>query len=131
MEEKIIPPDEKEWKEDESFLQSGYLGSILILQTRGYLREDKPESGLVTMGFLDDGVVLKIFGSGPRGKMEQISYLQLSDGRWVKGLSNVQCDVVWESEVRPDGKFLKVTISVNTKYGLRRRIIRKKMEEKK
>lgn len=126
MEEKVIPPDEKEWQEVADFYKEQFFRKLFVCRIRAYSNAQKPGEGLATMEVFDAGVILKTHAFGPKDKAEADVYLKLSDGCWVKGSPGEDCDTQWLPEIRDGERFLRLTMTLKTKDGPRRRIVRAK-----
>ncbi len=132
MEEKVIPPDEKDWLELDSLRTEKIIMGSLFFRTRIYTQKDEGTDALSTVEFFGLGIIIKGHAVSVIGKTESYFYLQLSDGCWVKGLDGCEFNISGpEVEIRNRESFMKLTISLKTAYGVRRRIIRKKLESKK
>lgn len=128
MEEKIIPPDENGWEEVKDFERKEVFGKLLLSRFRGYFKDEKSGEGLVTAEYLDAGVVIKSHAHGPSDNRLTNVYLQLSDGRWVKGKNGKAAEAEMTVETRDGKKFLRLILILETENGCRRRIIRKQLE---
>ncbi len=127
MEEKVIPPDEKEWRELKEFFEEEFIEDFLFFRIQGYEHDEKYNEGLVTVEILDQGVILKCHAVSFSDRIDKHIYLLLSDGRWVRGLAGISYELDADSEVRDGQKFLRVTVSLQTNEGISRRILRKKI----
>ena len=100
MEEREIPPDEKDWIEMVGLQEDEFLENILFHRMKIYVHKKIPSEALLTIEFLSLGVVLKCRGIKSGESHDKYFYLQLSDNSWVKGLANRRFSLDTDLEIR-------------------------------
>ena len=86
--------------------------------------------GMAVFNFFGNSPVLKQWSVriDKNEEMSHFMFLQLSDGRWVKGVLNEQYNLQFKEEIFQGRPVFKITIFLKTKDGLRARILRKNLQ---
>ncbi len=127
MEEKVIPPDENGWRGLKDFFEEASYDDFLFYRVQAYENDKNRNEGMVTVEIFDQGVILKCHAISYPDRIDKHIYLLLSDDRWVKGLVNASYELHPDEEVRGGERFLRISVSLQTKEGISRRILRKKI----
>ncbi len=129
--EAATPPDESGWIESTDLREDEFWENILFHRIKIYTHKEKPSDVLLTMEFLGMEVILKCHAVKIGEKQDKYFYLKLSDNTWVKGLVDTRFNLDPILESRSGEQYLRLTVSLKTAGGIRRRILRKKIEMKK
>ncbi len=130
-EERVFPPDENDWKEIKELFHEKFFEDMPFYRMRTYVHDKNESEALMTIDFFASGVILKCHAINVSDKIDKYCYLLLSDGRWVKSLVDTDFETAVVPEIRSGENFIRLTVAIQTKNGPCRRILRKKLENKK